>query len=203
MGINLNDRGYNDVPASNPGEFVKLPAGGYVCRIINAELANSKAGNLMLVLSIDIAEGDFQNYFKNATDAARKFNPEKKWDNSGIYRQLVFDKSGRVASFFKGLITCIERSNPNRKINIADFEPLSLRGLFCGFIFAYEEYQRRDGSIAEAIHIKFPKPAQDIRDGNFKVPDTKKFERPAAAQLNIPNDEFDVGEPVPPDDIPF
>ncbi len=203
MGINLNDRGYNDVQASNPGEFTKLPAGGYVCRIINAELSNSKAGNLMLVLSVDIAEGEFQNFFKNATDAARKFNPDKKWDNSGIYRQLVFDKSGRVASFFKGLITCIERSNPKRKINIADFEPASLCGLFCGFVFAYEEYQRRDGDIAEAIHIKFPKSYDDICDGNFKVPDTKKFERPVAPPSGIPNDDFD-GVPVDPnDDIPF
>ena len=202
MGINLADHGYNDVQASNPGEFTKLPAGGYVCKIINAELANSKAGNLMLVLSIDIAEGDFQGFFKNATDVARKFNPDKKWDNSGIYRQLVFDKSGRVASFFKGLITCIGRSNPNLKINISDFEPPSLRGLFCGFIFAYEEYERRDGSIAESVHIKFPKPAQDIRDGNFRVPDTKKFERTDAAQVDIPNDDF-VGEPIDPNDIPF
>ena len=157
MGINLADKGYNDVPAANPGEFTPLPAGGYVCRIINAELANSKAGNLMLILFVDIAEGDFTGFFKTSTEKARKFNADKKWDNAGIYRQLVFDSSNRVSRFFKGLITCIENSNSNFKININNFEPSVLRGLFCGFVFAFEEYQRRDDSIAERTIIKFPK----------------------------------------------
>lgn len=204
MSINLNDHGYNDVPASNPGEFTPLPAGGYICRIINAEITNSKAGNLMLVLFVDIADGDFQGYFKAATDNARKFNPDKKWDNSGIYRQLLFDKTGRVASFFKGLITCIERSNDNLKINISNFEPTNLRGLLCGFIFAAEEYQRRDGSIAEAIHIKFPKSTTDINNGNFKVPAVKRLDKPADAAQDInQGDIFNSGEPIDQNDIPF
>ena len=200
MGINLADKGYNDIPAANPGEFTPLPAGGYVCRIINAELANSKAGNLMLILFVDIAEGDFKGFFKTATDKARKFNSDKKWDNAGIYRQLIFDSSNRVSRFFKGLITCIENSNPNFKININDFEPSVLRGLFCGFIFALEEYQRRDESLAERAVIKFPKSTNDIRDGNFKIPDLKKFEK-----HDTPTDTQDPfgGTPVPEFDVPF
>ena len=76
-------------------------------------------------------------------------------------------------------------------------------GLFCGFVFAYEEYQRRDGDIAEAIHIKFPKSYDDICDGNFKVPDTKRLDtmlgKALKAILDDKDDDFG-GEPVDPDD---
>lgn len=200
MGVNLADKGYNDVPAANPGEFVKFPAGGYVCRIIFAEFTKSKAGNPMLVLCIDIAEGDFSGYFKANTDSARKFDKNKKWDNSGVYRQLIFDNSNqRISSFFKGLITCIENSNDNFKINVSNFEPSSLQGKLCGFVFAAEEYQKRDSSIAERTVIKFPKVVSDIRDGNFKIPDTKKFEKPPET---TPKDEFD-GTPFNDSELPF
>lgn len=201
MGINLADKGYFDVPAANPGEFSRLPAGGYVCRIINAELTKSKAGNLMLVLFLDIAEGEFQGYFKTATDNARKFDANKKWDNTGIYRQLLFDNSNqRISSFFKGLITCIEHSNKTLKININDFDASILRGQLCGFIFAAEEYQKRNGSIAERVVIKFPGSIEDIRNGNFKVPETKRLEKTAAPPTT--KDEFD-GSPVSDFEVPF
>ena len=200
MGINLLDKGYNDVTTTIQGEFIKLPAGGYVCRIIFAEFQKSKAGNLMLVLSLDIADGEFAGYFKNATDSATKFNKNKTWDNSGIYRQLLFDNSNqRISSFFKGLISCIENSNDNFKINLTNFEPSSLLGKFCGFVFANEEYQKRDGSIGEHSVIKFPKTVSDIRSGHFKIPNTKKFEKPT---VPISKDDFD-GTPVPDDDLPF
>lgn len=200
MGINLAEHGYNDVQPAIPGEFIPLPAGGYVCRIINAEIVKSKAGNLMLVLFIDIAEGDFQGFFKNATDNARNFDPKKKWDNSGTYRQLIFDSAGRIARFFKGLISTIEQSNSNFRINSNDFDPASLRGQFCGFVFAGEEYQKRDGSISERVFIKFPKKIEDIRSGNFKLPDTKRLEKKSST--DIVDIDFG-GEPISPDDTPF
>ena len=200
MGINLAERGYNDVQPAIPGEFIPLPAGGYVCRIINAEIVKSKAGNLMLVLFIDIAEGDFQGFFKSATDNARNFDPKKKWHNSGTYRQLIFDSADRVARFFKGLISSIEQSNSNFSININDFDPASLRGLLCGFVFAAEEYQRLDKSIGERLAIKFPKKIEDIRSGNFKLPDTKRLEKKSST--DIVDIDFG-GEPINPDDTPF
>lgn len=200
MGINLADKGYNDVTAANSGEFSSLPAGGYVCKIINAEFANSKAGNLMLILFVDIAEGDFTAFFKTATDKARKFNADKKWDNNAIYRQLVLDSSSRVSPFFKGLISCIENSNSNFKININDFEPSTLRGLACGFVFALEEFQRRDYSIATRSVIKFPKSIQDIRDGKFSIPDIKKIDK---HDTQKESKDFFGGEPVPDWDTPF
>lgn len=202
MGINLNDKGYYDVPAANPGEFVKLPAGGYICRIIHSELLKSKSNNLMLVLSIDIAEGEFQGHFKTASANAQRFDANKKWDNSGIYRQLVFDSfTSKVSSYLKGLFTCIENSNDNFKININNFEPNSLCGKLCGFIFAGEEYEKRDHSIGVKTVIKFPTSIEKIRSGDFRVPELKKLSKPV--NTSKPDKDFPNSEPIDPDDLPF
>lgn len=195
--IDLN--GYEDVQPVMPGEFLKLPADGYVCQIISAEITTSKAGNPMLVLCVDIAEGDFAGYFKAAADRVKNFRADVKWDNSAIYRQLIFDKDGKTSKFFKGLLTCLEKSNPNFKFNPRAFDEKNLRGLLIGFIFAEEEYQKRDGSISSRVFIKFPRPVADIRNRNFSVPEIKKFSPPVNTQ---PKDYFD-GIPIDDSDVPF
>ena len=83
-------KGYEDAQAVLPGEFAKLPAGGYVCGVVHAEITKSKAGNPMLVLYLDIVEGEFAKYFRDAFDRVRNSRPDIKWDNSGVYRQLIF-----------------------------------------------------------------------------------------------------------------
>lgn len=194
-------KGYEEVSPALPGEFAKLPAGGYICKIINADITKSKADNTMLVLFVDIADGDFKDFFKAAVNRVKSFNSEIKWDNTAIYRQLIFANDGKVSSFFKGLITCFEKSNPTFKVNPHSFNEQSLRGLLIGFVFADEQYPKRDGSIGSRTFIKFPKTVSDIRDGNFKIPDTKKFEKstePSAEQ----NDIFD-GSPVDDKNLPF
>lgn len=193
--------GYEETTAVLPGEFVKLPAGGYVCSIVNAEITNSKAGNPMLVLYIDIVEGEFAKHFRNAFERVRGSRPDIKWDNSGIYRQLIFDKAGKVSRFFKGLLTCIEKSNAQFSFNPRSFDEKILRGCLIGFVFAEEEYQKTDGSTGSRTFAKFPKPVDDIRSGNFKIPDSKK---PPAEKPKPPQSSgVFIGDPTDLEDPPF
>ena len=193
--------GYDDVPAVLPGEFAKLPAGGYVCHVANVEVTNSKAGNPMLVICLDIAEGEFTRHFRNAFDRVRGARPDIKWDNSGIYRQLIFDKNGKVSSFFKGLLTCFERSNNNLNFNPKNFDEKILRGCLIGFVFAEEEYTKKDGSIGTKTFAKFPKTVDDIRNDNYSVPETKKL--PAQSPSTAKSNDVYVGEQLSLDDPPF
>ena len=203
MAINLLEHGYNDVNAAMPGEFSSLPAGGYVCKVFNAELTKSKAGNLMLVLFIDVAEGDFQGHFKAAADRVKNFDTSKQWDNSGIYRQLLFSNDNKVAPFFKGLLTCFEKSNPNLKLNLANFETSVLRGCLCGFVFASEEYTKKNGEVGTRTFAKFPRSVDDIREGKFTVPELKNLDKKSAPANTAANDSFG-GTPVAnDDDYPF
>ena len=201
MGLNLDNCGYQTVSPVLPGEFPSLSPGGYICTICSASFQKSKSGNDMLVLFIDIADGEFKDFFKNAAKRVKNFDTSKQWDNSGIYRQVVFDNVGRVTPFFRGLLECIQKSNPNSRINSADFEPDSLRGKLCGFIFAQEEYTKKDSSIGTRVFAKFPKTVDDIRNGNFKIPSIKKVNataKPAQSEQDIFG-----GTDIDPSDVPF
>ena len=196
--------GYEETTAVLPGEFVKLPAGGYVCSIVNAEITNSKAGNPMLVLYIDIVEGEFAKHFRNAFERVRGSRPDIKWDNSGIYRQLIFDKTGKVSRFFKGLLTCIEKSNGSFHFNPRTFDEQILRGCLIGFVFAEEEYTKTDGSTGNRTFAKFPKPVDDIRSGNFNVPEPKKLAEKSQPPLKETKDtSIFIGDPLNLEDPPF
>ena len=199
MGINLVEKGYNKVNAANPGEFVKLPPGGYVCKVVWSFLANAKeSGAPMFVLYLDIAEGDFKGYFGDATKRKKNFNPDVKWVNEGTYRQRFYDGKGNVAPFFKGLLTLLERDNPNIKINPADFEPENFLTAQIGMVFVEEESEF-NGNVTVKVVPKIPKSVEDIRKGNFKVPELKRL---PDSSKDTGKDDFG-GTPVNPNDTPF
>ena len=89
------------------GEYKKLPAGGYVCSIVRAECTKSKNGKEMLKLAIDIAEGEYKDFYLNQYLQEQERNKEQaKW--RGSYYQLTEgDSMGR----FKGMLLNIEKSN--------------------------------------------------------------------------------------------
>ena len=201
MGLNLNAMGYNETRAAVPGEYETLAPGGYVCKVVNAELTASKAGNQMLVLYIDIAEGELAGYFTRSFNVVKKYNSKLKWTNLGTYRQLITVTGGKLSPFFKGLLTCIENSN-GCKFNTENFEATDLVGKLCGFIFGEEEYIKSDNSVGTHIAIKHQIGVDDVREGNFKIPELKKLpvKKPPADDLK--NIDFG-GEPVDDKDLPF
>lgn len=199
MAIDLIAAGYDKVIGANPGEFLSLPAGGYICNIVNAEITKSKAGDPMLVLFLDIAEGDFKRYFNDITTRARKLTPDKRWDNGGIYRQLIYAKDGRVSPFLKGLLAMIIKNNPTCKIRFDHFDPEFLIGLQLGFVFGAEESEY-NGKVFTKVFPKFPKDLADIREGNFTVPEPKLVKK------TYPSSGTDTGlggDTFSSDDSPF
>lgn len=89
------------------GEYERLNAGGYICKIINAKEEKSKSGKRMLVLALDILEGDKKDFFRNRFN--ENANPDKKWPAGAIYRQML--EGEKAAGFLKGLMTSLEASN--------------------------------------------------------------------------------------------
>lgn len=199
MGINLNAHGYAETRAALPGEFVKLPPGGYICLVVNAEIAYSKAGNPMLTLYLDIAEGEFKGYFGEATKRTQASNPNKRWDTGGVYRQSIFTKDNKVSPFFKGLLNLLTQDNPGAKVNPDAFEPDCFDAATIGFVFAEEEYKFNDKTGVRVVP-KTPKTVEDIRSGNFKIPELKN--KPAQETPKTDYDDLG-GTPIPNDDSPF
>lgn len=159
--------GYDEAQAIT-GEYEKLEPGGYICQIISAKEEKSKSGKRMLVIALDILEGDKKDFFRNRFD--ENTNLEKKWPAGAIYRQML--EGEKATGFLKGLMTSLEASNEGFKWN---WDEKKLTKLKCGAIFGEEEYEKLDGSIGISTKVKFIRTLEAIQDGKFKVPELKKL----------------------------
>lgn len=160
-------QGYDEAQAIT-GEYERLNAGGYICKIISAKEEKSKSGKRMLVLALDIVEGDKKDFFRNRFN--ENSNPNKKWPAGAIYRQML--EGEKAAGFLKGLMTSLEASNDGFKW---DWDEKKLADLKCGAIFGEEEYEKMDESVGTTTKVKFIRTVKAIQDGNFKVPELKKL----------------------------
>ena len=122
----------------------------------------------MLVIALDILEGDKKDFFKKRFDEDTR--TEKKWPAGAIYRQMLEGK--KAAGFLKGLMTSLEASNEGFNW---DWDEKKLANLKCGAIFGEEEYEKLDGSIGTSTKVKFIRTVQAIQEGKYKVPEIKKL----------------------------
>lgn len=166
----------------------KLPAGAYICKIIKADVENSERGE-KIKLFIDIAQGDFTDYFKNI------YLKRNSWPFNATFTRYI-KKDGLYPDSFKNLIKCIEQSNPEVILmnkNETELPLERLTGLLCGFSFGEEEYKDSMNIIRTACKVKFPHSVKSVRDGKIKPLPLKKLEPD-----NIPP-EPDIDE----QDLPF
>ena len=128
------------------GDFKPLPPGGYVCKIMEVkETLSQSTAREMLVISIDIAEGEYKGYYADKYRAKQGEN--KVWE--GRVFQLTKDKDGKTSKGFKTFVTAVRESNPG-------FEPAwsndtkvfenSFKGKLVGGVFRREEYEKKDKS---------------------------------------------------------
>lgn len=182
-------KGYEEAKAIT-GEFEKLEAGGYICKIVSAKEEKSKSGKRMLVIALDIAEGDRKDYFRNRFN--ENTNPDKKWPAGAIYRQML--EGDKAVGFLKGLMTSLEASNDGFKW---DWDEKKLKDLKCGAIFGEEEYEKTDGSVGISTKVKFIRTVKAIQDGNFKVPELKKLPQKGEAFEDFLNSVDSDNEDLP------
>lgn len=179
--------GYESATAFT-GEFETLPAGGYVCRIIKATVEQTKESMKdVLIILFDIAEGEYKDFYKKQFDRKKADNPDAKWQ--GIYRQLT---EGKSLSFFKGMITAIENSNPGY---IWDFDETKLKGKLFGGVFGQEEYKGNDGNIKLSTKCRIIRSVEQIQKG-VDIPEIKKLAGNVAISSKMP----EVLEKLPWDD---
>ena len=114
---------FDKVEAKGMEDFKTLPIGAYECVIIGGAVhTNPDNGKKTFKVAVDIANGEFKDYFKKRFDA--NTNEDKKWDNNAV-RYLAYE--GDNVAYFKGFITCVENSNPGYKWN---WDETTLKGKF-------------------------------------------------------------------------
>lgn len=150
------------------GEFEALELGGHVCKILRADIVTNSTGSQALRLYIDIADGKQAGYFK------KQFNnstfPDKKWPVGGQVRQ---NTEGKSLGFFKGLITSIEKSNPNYKWA---WDETTLKGKLFGGVFGREQYRNQSGELKFSTKCVQVRSAEGIHD--VPAPEDKLLKDP-------------------------
>ena len=137
---------WNEIEAKGMEDFKTLPIGAYECKIINAvENHNEQSGKTTLKVMVDIASGEYKDYFKKRYDNNTAI--DRHWDNNAT-KYLAFE--GENTSYFKGFITCVENSNVGYKWN---WEESTLRDKKIVGVFQYEEYEKQDGTRGIKVRL--------------------------------------------------
>ena len=137
---------WDNIEAKGMDDFKALPIGAYECKIINAvENHNEESGKTTLKVMVDIASGEYKDYFKKRYDSNTAI--DRKWDNNAT-KYLAFE--GENTSFFKGFITTVENSNVGYKW---DWDETTLRDKKIVGVFQYEQYKKQDGTKALKVRL--------------------------------------------------
>ncbi|WP_195612045.1 hypothetical protein [[Clostridium] symbiosum] len=194
-------QGY-DAAAAYTGESQQLPKGKYVCVIKQVAVQESRNGNDQFVILYDIAEGEQKGFFQKLFDADKTQNPSgAKW--RGVFKQNM---EGKSLSWFKGIITSIERSNAFVFPWDKDGNEKTLVGKKFGGIFRRRQYEADNGNrpvVTELFRIRsldgleeaevpedelLPQDGRTSTNTNVSVPDSDGF-------MNIPEGADDEGIP--------
>lgn len=189
----IKPKDWDNTYAATGETYPQLPKGGYVCKVMAAKEEDMPNGGKVLVISFDIAEGDYKDYYKERYQR-EKANPNilsPKW--KGVYRLVEQTKNGGTNPFLKGFITVIENSNKDYKFN---FDENTLKDKFFGGVFGYEEFMT-DRGVGSSVKCKLALTVEKIRKGEFKIPEDVTIEK---------NNEKDTNYFVPDnseEDLPF
>lgn len=199
--------GYSEAKAINFNASERLPAGGYVLKILAIKEESYDWGEV-IIFRFDIAEGEYKGFF----DKQYKNMPDeyKKW--KGTYRLNIPTKKGeseedtkkykRSLGFFKSQIEAFNKSNG---INIDCSKEWSvdvLKSKLVGAVFGNKEWEMngRSGWFTNCDHLIS---IEDIHNDNFTIPKDKPLKNSAESTVNsvIDADDFEIGESEQP--VPF
>ena len=162
---------WNDVKAA--GERVKLPAGGYEAKIINAKVVSYDGSNgsyERLEIAVDITAGEYKDYYKQDFDSNTR--DDKKW--RGVARFYVptddgSEKDEYTKSVLKSVTDALEDSNKDYHW---DWDETRLKGLKVGILVRDKEYEI-DGKHGFSPEIFRFTDINRIKEGKFTVPKQK------------------------------
>ena len=174
------------------GDFKRPTPNGYICRITLADDypfdANTGKGDY-LKIEYDIASGEFKDYY---TEQYNRFGGD-------FWAATMFRSyKEKALGMFKHFIDCVEKSNAGF---VWDWDEKTLMGKFVGLVLAEEEYENNSGEIKTRLYVSQVKTVEQIKNGDFKVPELKKVKRNTPAP-SVSNSEFTVFDNAD-DGLPF
>jgi hypothetical protein len=173
--------GYDQSEAKD-GVFKRPSAGPCILGVTNATTQKNKNQEQQLVLFLDIAEGEFKNFYRQQGE---RFNKKQ-------YLRFYQNTEGKSLPHFKGIVLAFEESNQGFKF---DFDESTLVKRRIGANLREEEYVRtKDGAIGTNLRVAYLCSVRSVVEGKHKVLPIKKLARQEPGD----DDEF---EPPPQDEF--
>ena len=187
---------YDVKPEKPMGGRETLPAGGYVCSILNAKVESNDWGDT-LVIAHDVCEGEYAGLFKRDYD--NNTMEDKKW--RGTFRLKLPKDDGTEQDAWKkrglsNFLWAIEQSNPGFEWGDWSTIEKRLKGKKVGIVYRNKEwaYNGKTGWTTEAAGSDS---VENIRTGKFyKFKDKFLPQKPVEAPTF---EELDDSE----SDLPF
>lgn len=167
------------------GEPRILPAGGYICKILNAEETESRNGKPMLKVSFDIDEGEYKGYFRDLFKGWKENSDDPatvKWPFTGTKWVMFYNSEGKTNRDFKSFCTALEDSGTKVWINDT-FDVNGLRGATLGLIFRREEHEYNNARSWRTVPVGF-RSVKTIEEGNYNVPEDKPLPEPVLTETD-------------------
>ena len=121
--------------------FKKAPEGNYIFKVENVEDTKSKSsGYRMLVLSLDIAKGEYVNNF-------------------GMYplKYYIVYETDEQLSKLKTTLKSFQKSNPSyitdKDLEADKFDEKKLKSLLIGGMIKYEDYTNKKGEVKSGAKV--------------------------------------------------
>ena len=174
--------------AINPQEHTagggnKLPAGGYIAKIVKAEVISYSWGDVLAV-SFDIADGDYKGFFMSRFKADEKSDYGQKW--KGVFRLNIPSEKSKYHDGdqrgFEHFIWAVQTSNPGYAW---DWNEAGLKGKWLGVLFRNREWEM-DGRTGWTTECCAVTSAQAIRAGDFEIPKDRPLKKKAQDQSAAP-----------------
>jgi hypothetical protein len=149
------------------GEFNKPTAGGYCIEILavkDVPVDEQTGKGDYLKIDYDICQGEFAGYY---TKQNERFGGD--W-----FANFIRSYKEKALGMFKHFTNCVEESNVGYRWS---WDEQSLVHKYIGVVLGEEEYEKKDGSVGVKLVVKDIKTVEQIKNGDFKVPNIKKIER--------------------------
>ncbi|MEY8313423.1 hypothetical protein AALA61_15950 [Oscillospiraceae bacterium 42-9] len=161
-----------------------LPPGGYVVKIMKVEDA-AFANGPCLVVSFDIAEGEKAGFY--TADYRGNTFENKKWRGVHFLNRPAGDGSERdgwAVHAMNNFVAVLQESNPGYTwdwgpIEAGDYS--QLKGKLLGALMGRVEWEY-EGKTGWNTKCRAFLPAQDIRAGDFQIPEDKPLSKKTSAQ---------------------
>lgn len=152
--------GYDDAETKEFGNFKSIPAGPYVCGIRTAVEGKTKELANKITLTIDIAKGEYKNYYRELSDKM----------GTPCYPEFHQGTELKSLPYFKGLIKAIEESNPGYKFN---FDEKTLVRKFVGVMMQEVFYINKKGEKKSILKPSFFCSVATAESGTLTIPKPK------------------------------